>query len=497
MESMVRVRFAPSPTGYLHVGGARTALFNYLFARHHQGTMVLRIEDTDQKRFQKGAMDEIFQSLKWMRLDWDEGPDTEGEYGPYIQSERKEIYLQHADQLMSTGKAYQCFCTPERLAKLRQKQQNTKMKIGSGYDRHCMDLSPESIKQKLDSGTPYVIRLKIPELRTIEFEDSIRGKIVYQSDILDDFVLLKSDGFPTYHLANVIDDHYMKISHVMRGDEWIASTPRHILIYESFGWEPPQFAHLPVILAQDGGKLSKRKGAASVLDYKSAGYLPDALVNFLALLGWSPGQDREIMTREELISLFNLKKVSPKASVFDEKKLEWMNGHYLRESSVDSLFDMVVERWLEMGLFNNRSLSDESYGKTIIGLMKARSKRIHEIAESSVYFFRDPDRYEDKLAKKYFKAAHIDVLKVLVDKLERVSSFSHEFLEAVFRGLAESENISPGKLIHPARLAVSGVGHGPGLFELLEVLGKETTIRRLNKAIEWVKRKEINQHGAS
>lgn len=497
METGIRVRFAPSPTGYLHVGGARTALFNFLFARHHEGTMVLRIEDTDRKRFQKGAMDEIFQSLRWMGLEWDEGPESNGQYGPYIQSERKEIYQLHTNQLLENGVAYRCFCTPQRLAELREKQQNTGMKTGSGYDRHCRELPSKKIEELIDSGIPYVIRLKIPELRSISFEDMIRGEISYQSDILDDFVLLKSDGFPTYHLANVVDDHHMKISHVMRGDEWIASTPRHILIYEAFKWKPPRFAHMPVILAPDGGKLSKRKGAASVLDYKSEGILPDALVNFLALLGWSPGEDREIMTREELVSLFDLNKVSPKASVFDEKKLEWLNGHYLRETSIDALYDTVVDRWLEMGLLKHRSDIDKSYCQTVIGLMKTRARRIQEIALNSVYFFRDPDQYDSKLANKYFKASNLGLLKKLVAELEKTSIFDHDTLEALFRALAESEGISAGKLIHPTRLGVSGIGNGPGLFELLEILGKETSIRRLLGAIEWIEKRDTEESGVS
>jgi glutamyl-tRNA synthetase len=495
METDIRVRFAPSPTGYLHVGGARTALFNYLFARRHKGTLILRIEDTDRTRLQKGAIEEIFQSLSWMGLEWDEGPDRDGPHGPYIQSERRDIYQQHAEQLVEKGIAYRCFCTLERLAKLREKQQDTKMKTGSGYDRHCRELSSESSDQRVASGIPHVIRLKIPELRSIVFQDMIRGEIIYQSDVLDDFVLLKSDGFPTYHLANVVDDHYMKISHVMRGDEWIASTPRHILIYEAFEWKPPRFAHMPVILAQDGGKLSKRKGAASVLDYKSAGILPEALINFLALLGWSPGEDREIMTREELVILFDLNKVSPKASVFDEKKLEWLNGHYLRESSINALYDTVVDRWKEMGLFEDQTATNKSYCQAVIGLMKTRARRIPEIAENSVYFFKDPDQYDAKLAKKHFKTANLEQLKTLVEKLDDTSPFDQETLETVYRILAESEAISAGKLIHPTRLAVSGVGYGPGLFELLEILGKEITIRRLNKAIEWIEGKETIEQG--
>ena len=313
MNNKVRVRFAPSPTGYLHVGGARSALFNYLFARRYNGKFILRIEDTDRSRFVQDALQEIFDSLKWLGLEWDEGPQTGGDHGPYIQSQRTEIYQNHAKILLESGHAYRCFCTPERLAQLRAEQEKTKQSVG--YDRCCRELTEEQIQKNLADGIPYVIRFKVPHGRTIVFEDKIRGVIQYSSDILDDLVLIKSDGFPTYHMASVVDDHLMEITHVLRGDEWIASTPRHVLIYEAFGWTPPVFAHLPVILSPDGGKLSKRKGAASVMDYKRAGFLPEALFNFLALLGWAPGDSREKMSVEELIGSFALEQVSPKASV--------------------------------------------------------------------------------------------------------------------------------------------------------------------------------------
>jgi glutamyl-tRNA synthetase len=490
MSSNVRVRFAPSPTGYLHVGGARTALFNYLFARHHRGTFVLRIEDTDQKRFQEDALREIFTSLKWLGLDWDEGPEREGELGPYLQSHRTDLYNEHAQSLLDRDKAYLCFCTPERLERVRQEQHKIKMTQGSGYDRHCRGLSKKQVEEFKNKGKPHVVRLKVPREGKIIFKDLIRGEIEYSNDVLDDLVLLKSDGYPTYHLANVVDDHFMKISHVLRGDEWISSTPRHILLYEAFGWKPPHFAHLPVILSQSGGKLSKRKGAASVLDYKNSGFLADALFNFLALLGWAPGDDRELMAKHDIIKSFSLKRVSPKAAVFDEKKLEWMNGHYLRESPVSSIFNEVVQKWEKQGLIKKSDQYDNAYLKTIIGLLKDRVKKVNDIAHQADYFFEDPREYDAKAVKKHFKGESSMVLKHLAEKLGTLTVFDQISLEKVYREMADELNLSAGKLIHPTRLAISGVSVGPGLFEMMEVLGKEKVINRINRAVLWLEPKK-------
>jgi len=310
MSTPVRVRFAPSPTGYLHVGGVRTALFDYLLARHTGGEFVLRIEDTDRKRYDPEACREIYESLRWLGLDWDEGPEKGGPYGPYVQSERSALYREHADKLLAGGHAYRCFCTPERLAELH-KQQEAAKSAKVGYDRHCRDLPQAEVEKLLAAGTLFTVRFKVPAGRVVAFDDAIRGRIEYRCDLLEDHVLLKSDGYPTYHLAHLVDDHVMQISHVLRGEEWIASTPLHILMYEAFGWTAPVFAHVPVILAREGGKLSKRKGAVSALEYKAEGYLPDAMVNFLALIGWAPGDNREKMSRKELVEAFTLERVSP------------------------------------------------------------------------------------------------------------------------------------------------------------------------------------------
>jgi glutamyl-tRNA synthetase len=481
-----RVRFAPSPTGYLHVGGARTALFNFLFARHHNGTFILRIEDTDQKRFQAEALQEIFTSLKWLGLQWDEGPEAGGERVPYFQSQRTDIYRRHADELLAAGKAYRCFCSEERLMRMRDEQEKAKMAQGSGYDRHCRLLPTTEVAALQAVGTPHVVRLKVPDNRAVKFNDLIRAEISYDSAQLDDLVLLKSDGFPTYHLANVVDDHLMRITHVLRGDEWIASTPKHILIYEAFGWQPPLFAHMPVILAADGGKLSKRRGAASVLDYQRNGILPQALLNFLALLGWAPGADREIMAMDEMIAAFSLDRVSAKSAVFDETKLEWMNGQYLQGLSNDALLPEVRSIWAQAGIQVSDSVDDKNYARTVIGLFKERSKKISEIAEKGRYFFCDPSEYEVQAAKKYFKSEATQILTTLAAKLAGLDSFDRDVLENIYQRLADEMGLSTGKLIHPTRLAVSGVSFGPGLFEMLELLGRERVLRRLQAALNWI-----------
>jgi glutamyl-tRNA synthetase len=483
MADTVRVRFAPSPTGYLHVGGARSALFNYLFARKTNGTFILRIEDTDQSRFVEGALKEIYDSLRWLGLQWDEGPEVGGDCGPYVQSQRLDIYNHYAQKLLESGHAYRCFCTPERIAELRAVQE--KAKQPSGYDRRCRDLSDVEIKNHLDAGTPFVIRLKIPSGRKVVFTDKIRGPIEYSSDVLDDLVLIKTDKYPTYHMANVVDDHLMKITHVLRGDEWIASTPRHILLYEAFGWNPPEFAHLPIILSPDGGKLSKRKGAASVMDFKRAGFLPEALFNFLALLGWSPGDEREKMTIQELIDAFSLENVSPKSSVFDEQKLEWMNGLYMAEKNSQELIPECKTLWTE----KNVSIAgfSDSYLEKVITLMKVRSKRLTDLIDTTHYFFGDPASYEEKAALKQFTLEAAQLLESIRGCISDMNVLEVAAIESCYKSLAESKGISTGKLIHPSRLAISGTSVGPGLYEMMELLGKETVIRRIDKAIAYIK----------
>ncbi len=493
MTSEIRVRFPPSPTGLLHLGSARTAFFNYLFARHHKGKFILRIEDTDRKRYEEGALEEIFNSLQWLGLNWDEGPKIGGSSSSYFQSERLDLYKKYASQLLENGYAYRCFCTPERLAVLREKKDKTKSTSISSYDRKCRNLSEKEKERLLAEKTPYTIRFKIPLEKIIAFTDLIHGKIEHRGDLLEDIVLLKSDGFPTYHLANVVDDHDMQISHILRGDEWLVSTPLYILIYEAFGWSPPQYAHLPLILAQGGGKLSKRKHAASVTDYRKQGYLPEALLNYLALLGWAPGDDREIMSVDEIIEAFSLERISPKPSVFDQKKLEWMNGIYMQKSDIDSIAGDIIQIWKKADFIDKDKNTDDPYCLKVINLLKNRSKRINELAENANYFFVDPKEYDAGAVKKHFKGDIINILKRLVEKLELLNVFTADSLETIFRDYAEADNLSGAKLIHPTRVAVSGVSFGPGLFELLETLGKNRVIRRMKAAIEWLEARDKNE----
>ncbi len=478
----IRVRFAPSPTGYLHVGGARTALFNYLFAKNTGGTFILRIEDTDRTRFQEDSLKEIFESLRWLGLDWAEGPEKGGNFGPYIQSERLDLYKKHAQILLDRGMAYPCFCTSERLEQVRKEKEARKEQHG-GYDRHCRDMSKEEAQKLIDAGTPYVIRLKAPLEGSVSFMDGIRGEIETPVTMVDDTVLMKTDGFPTYHLASVVDDHHMEISHVMRGDEWIASTPRHVLLYQAFGWTPPVFAHLPVILSPDGGKLSKRKGAASVMDYKKAGYLPEALVNFLALLGWNPGDDREIMPLTDIIEAFSMNKISAKPSVFDEQKLEWMNGQYMENYDPTQLLSELEPMWAERGLPVNGF--DEVYKKRVIALLQVRSKKVTEIAENADYFFKDPEEFAEQQAKKQFKRMVLPALEKIMERAVGIQ-WSREAADTLFHAVADELGMSPGKINPVVRIALTGVGGGPDLFDMLDLLGVETSMRRIKKAHDFI-----------
>jgi len=493
MEGSVRVRFAPSPTGFLHIGGLRTALYNYLFARHFKdGTFVLRIEDTDQSRYVKGAEADIIRSLEWCGMKIDESPEHPGNYGPYRQSERKEMYHTYAKKLIENGQAYYAFDTTEELDQMRERLQKSG-NPSPKYDaitrqsmKNSLTLSQDEVDRRLAAGDEYVIRLKVPRRETVRFEDLIRGHVSFETKGLDDQVLLKSDGMPTYHLANVVDDHEMKISHVIRGEEWLSSTPKHILLYSAFGWEAPKMAHLPLIMSPSGGKLSKRKAEEEGIpintkEYVKENYEPEALINFLAYLGWSPGDDSEIHSLDELCELFTLDRVSKGGAVFNHKKLLWYNEHYLREQSNDLLTDRL--RAIAKG--KNIDLPEDEILKQAISLLKERISKIEEIFDMGEFFFKDPDSYDEKALKKW-KDNSGDLVKQYRDSIADLDdeSFEAATLKSHLEDVIEKNDVGFGKLMMPLRIVITGQGFGPDLFASMELLGKETVIRRIETALK-------------
>ncbi len=492
-QNTVRVRFAPSPTGYLHIGGMRTAFFNYLFAKANNGKFILRIEDTDQNRFVKDALEDIIVSLKWMDVFWDEGPEIGGDKGPYFQSARTEIYQEHAKKLINEGKAYYCYCSQERLDKIREEQKENQS-IG-GYDRKCRNLTPEQQKEFEAQGIKPVIRFKTPLEGKTTFNDAIRGEVSFENKNLDDCVLLKSDGFPTYHLANVIDDQFMDITHVLRGEEWIPSTPRHILLYKSFDYKPPIFAHLPVILSPNGGKLSKRDGATNMRQFIDQGYIKEAMANFLALLGWSYDDSTEFFTIDELKQYFSLDKIGKGSPTFSYEKLNWFNGKYIRKLSVEDLTNGAIPFIQKAGLIEeNPSEETYNYLLKIIPLIQEKITTLAEIPSMINFFFAnrlDFSSEEDLLpVRKKKKMPKDDVIKVLeatLNILEKADDFSVESLENSLRGLTESLGMGAGKIFMPIRIAITGSIASPGLFESISVLGKDKTIKRLQDALEILK----------
>ena len=443
----VRVRFAPSPTGYPHLGNIRTALFNWLFARHNNGTFVLRIEDTDAARKVEGAVEIIMESLQWLGLDWDEGP--------YFQSQRLQHYREMADRLVEEDKAYLCYCSPERLDEVRREQ--TKRKQPPGYDRHCRSLTKEQKAEMEASGITPVVRFKSPLEGQTSFNDLIKGEVTFENKVLDDFVLLKSDGYPTYHLANIIDDHIMNISHVLRADEWLSSTPRHILLYQAVGWEPPQFAHLPMILGPDRAKLSKRHGATAINEYRDKGYLPEAMINFLSLLGWSLDDKTELLSRDEIISHFSLERVSKTAAVFNNEKLDWMNGIYIRTLSIDEFAERAVP-FLE-----------------------------RELPALTDFFFVDDIDYElNALLGKLDPAQASHILGITIERLDSLKDWTTDALETLLRPLAVELEVKTGVLFGLLRTATTGKTAAPPLFQTMEVLGRETSIKRIREALDKI-----------
>lgn len=476
-----RVRFAPSPTGYLHVGGLRTALYNYLFAKRNNGKFILRIEDTDRNRYVEGAVENLIKALNWAGLNYDEGPEVDGDFGPYMQSERLDIYKKYADELIEKGKAYYCFCTPERLKSLKEEQEKQKLPQAK-YDKHCLHLSKEEISNNLAAGMAKVVRLNVEPNHTIKFDDIIREHVEFESNNVDDQVLIKSDSYPTYHLANVVDDHLMKITHVIRGEEWLSSTPKHVLLYDAFGWERPIFAHLPLLLNPDRSKLSKRQGDVAVEDYRDKGYLKDALVNFVALLGWNAGDDKEFYSMEELIASFSLERVNKAGAVFDIQKLNWLNAEHLRKKTNEELL-LLLKDEIQSSKFKSQNFLD-NFLILIIEAMRERVSFIKEFIDTCAYFYEAPTEYEQKAIEKYWKPETPDQLIKLKEEFASLSNPTKEAFEHSLTKVSEEINVGKGKLIHPLRLAVSGQSTGPGMFDLLFILGKDEVIKRIETAVK-------------
>lgn len=478
INEKVRVRFAPSPTGYLHIGGLRTALYNYLFAKHNNGEFILRIEDTDRTRYVDGAVDNLLSTLNWAGLFFDEGPGKDGNYGPYLQSQRLEIYNKYIDLLLKKTHAYHCFCSPERLKELREEQQ--KKGLQPMYDKHCLHLSQEEIKEKLNLNIPHVIRLNVEVDKIIKIKDAIRGEVEINSSIVDDQVLIKSDGYPTYHLANVVDDHFMKITHVIRGEEWLSSTPKHVLLYDFFEWEKPVFAHLPLLLNPDRSKLSKRQGDVAVEDYRTKGYLKEALLNFVALLGWNAGDDKEFYYIDELIEKFTLERVNKAGAIFNLEKLNWLNEVHIRNKPDTEILIMLKE---ELVNSKYKELFEDSFLLKVIESMKERVSFIKDFIEKCPYFYEPPVQFDENVIKKRWKKDSPAQLEKLKDAFNILDNPSKEDYEKTLKKTAEELGVGNGKLIHPLRLAVSGIGSGPGVFDIVNTIGKDETIRRIEYAL--------------
>lgn len=502
MSKKVRTRFAPSPTGPLHMGGVRTALYCYLFAKQNNGDFILRIEDTDQNRYVEGAEQYIIDALKWCGIEANEGVSYGGKFGPYRQSERKDMYRAYAEELIEKGDAYYAFDTEEELEEWREnmkKQGNPSPKydpITRQYLKNSLSLSEDEVKKRLNAGDDYVIRYKMPRNEEVKFEDKIRGIVSFQSNQLDDKVLLKGDGMPTYHLANVVDDHTMEITDVIRGEEWLPSTPLHVMLYKSFGWEMPSFAHLPLILKPDGkGKLSKRDGdrlgfpvfplnwqdpesGEQSIGYKERGFLPEAFINMLAFLGWNPGTEQEIFSKEELIKDFSIERVNKSGARFDYEKTKWFNQQYLKNKSDKELADLTKTLFEEKGY----KTDDETLQK-ICGLIKERAAFLHEFPELAYYFFTDVKEYDDKNLRKRWNTENNEAFKNLSERLNNLSSFTAESIESEVKAFMEAHNLGFGQVLPILRIAITGTMQGPPIFSVMEIVGKETCLKRLEKGI--------------
>ncbi|HOU95192.1 MAG TPA: glutamate--tRNA ligase [Bacteroidales bacterium] len=498
---MVRVRFAPSPTGPLHIGGVRTALYNYLFARKQNGTYILRIEDTDQTRYVEGAEEYIIEALDWCGIKFDEGVREGGNYGPYRQSERKGIYLQYAELLVEKGDAYYAFDTREELERLRREYETKKKTFTyNGFVRNqlknSLSLPEHDWKEMLNRGEPYVIRYRMPLDEEISFDDIIRGHIAVNSSTLDDKVLFKSDGMPTYHLANIVDDHLMEITHVIRGEEWLPSMPLHVMLYRSFQWALPFFAHLPLILKPDGkGKLSKRDGdkmgfpvypiywpyGETARGFREEGYYPEAFVNMLALLGWNPGTDKEIFSMEELINEFSLEKINKSGSRFDPVKARWFNHVYLQKRSTNQIALEFSEILKARGYYCNIKKLE-----ILVDLVRERISFVKEMWDETSFFFEAPTIYDDKAVNKWWKEDSPKLLNEIADILNGISDFSKEFIEHTIRDWIARKGYDNGLVMHSLRIVLVGELKGPGIFDIISWLGKEETLRRIKRGIETI-----------
>ena len=532
MKTKTRVRFAPSPTGYLHIGGLRTALYDYLFAQKNGGDFVLKIEDTDRKRFVEGAVENLISSLDFLGLERNEGVFQQasikndniqaiesksypgvlevGEFGPYIQSEKLEVYKKYAEQLVADGHAYYCFCEPERLEEMRSEQ--TALKRPPIYDQYCLNnITPAEINAKLKENCSYTIRLKIPKDETIEFEDAVRGKVKFETNLVDDQVLLKSDGFPTYHLANVIDDHDMQITHVIRGEEWLSSVPKHILLYRFFGWAPPTFAHLPLLLNADKSKLSKRQGDVAVEDYIKKGYLKEAIINFVAFLGWNPGngETQEIFTLSELVDRFDFAHVHKGGAVFDIKKLDWINAQWIKKIPISDLYQRSLEFLQTKDFYVNapEEKKSEIYLKKILGIERGRLLRLSAVGEDSHFLFKKEIHYDGELLRwKECEDAEtrksLELSKNVLDKMDDNffefdpdSQMENDGLKRImetFMRVAEDNftddagKVDRGKLLWPLRVALTGEQRSSSPFEVAQILGKVESISRIEMAIKKI-----------
>jgi len=480
MAVEVRTRYAPSPTGYMHIGNLRTALYEYLIAKSNNGKFILRIEDTDQERYVEGAVDLIYRTLKLVGLKHDEGPDIGGEYGPYVQSQRKDTYMPYAKKLVEQGDAYYCFCTKERLAKLREEQEAAGMTCR--YDRHCLSLSKEEVERKLAAGEPFVIRQKMPQSGVTTFEDAVYGTITVDNSELEDQILIKSDGLPTYNFANVIDDHLMRITHVVRGSEYLSSTPKYNLLYKAFGWEIPTYVHLPLITKTDGAKISKRAGDASFEDLMEMGYLPEAIVNYVALLGWSPGTNQEIFSLQELEKVFSIDGISKSPAAFDFAKLNWFNGEYIRKLSLEE-FNNLAKPYYEKAIANK----NVDYMK-ISKLLQVRTEVLKTIPETVDFIDALPDYDKELYVHKKSKTNlenSLESLKAAVPVLEAIEDWNEQTIHDELLKLVEKMGIKNSQMLWPIRIAISGKLVTPGgAIEIADILGKEETIRRIKIGIE-------------